>query len=122
MKNNSCDHPTEQILKFLFRRAGFEHDCEPLSPGRYQVELQLVPTVCWQCHQALAAVRGYRFADVFIALADIGDTRLLVPWSRNYASRHPASARFPTTTARPPAGSISRLNAPGAAPSLVRFS
>ena len=76
MRNNSSDDPTDgQILKFFFRRADFEHDCEPLSPGRYEVELQLVPIVCCKCHKALAAVRGYRFADVFIALADIGDTR-----------------------------------------------
>ena len=101
MKNNSCDHPTEQILKFLFRRAGFEHDCEPLSPGRYQVELQLVPTVCWQCHQALAAVRGYRIEDVFIALADIGDTRTvsaLVAELRQQASGiSPVSHRYSKT-------------------------
>jgi len=53
MKKNLSDDP---ILKFLFRRVDFEHDCEPLSPGCYEVELQLVPIVCWKCHQALAAV------------------------------------------------------------------
>jgi len=75
-KRSSSEDPTEeQILKFLFTRADFEHDCEPLGPGRYEVELQLVPIVCWKCHQALAAVRGYRFEDVFIALADLSDTR-----------------------------------------------
>ena len=34
-----------------------------------------MPIVCWKCSQALAAVCGYRFADVFIALADISDSR-----------------------------------------------
>lgn len=57
------------------RRADFEDEHEALSPGRYEVELQLVPIACWKCHRALVAVRGYRFVDVFVPLADISDTR-----------------------------------------------
>jgi len=104
MKNNSSDDPTdEQILKFLFRRADFEHDREPLDPGRYQVELQLVPIVCWKCHQALAAVRGYRIAGVFIALADIGDTRtvsaLVAELRQQAPGISPVSHRYSKTAA-----------------------
>ena len=123
MKKNSSEDPTdEQILKFLFTRADFEYDCEPLGPARYEVERQLVPIVCWKCYQALAAVRGYRCEDVFIALADLSDTRTVTAFVAELRTQAPGISRFPTATARPPAGSISRLNAPGAASSLASFS
>ena len=96
MKQNSSD---DQILKFLFRRADFEHDREPLGPGRCEVELQLVATVCWKCHQALVAVRGYRFADVFIALTDTSDTRTFAQHLDSHSVAPPSSSR--TVTKKP---------------------
>lgn len=85
MNKQLPDNPTQQeILDFLDARVEeeraklMERLDQPrlgLQPGRYQVELQLVSIVCWKCHKALAAVRGYRFEDVFVALADISDTQ-----------------------------------------------
>lgn len=94
-KKSSSDHLTdEQILESLVRRADFEDEHEALSPGRYEVELQLVPIACWKCHRALVAVRGYRFVDVFVPLADISDTRTVAAFVAELRSNHPIYSRL----------------------------
>jgi hypothetical protein len=78
-------HPTQQeILQSLQARVEKERakllqrlQCPRLTlePGPREVELQLAPIVCWKCRKPLAAVRGHCFEDVFVALADVSDTK-----------------------------------------------
>ena len=85
MQKELPDNPTQQeILDVLDARVEEERSKlvirlkRPrftLGPRPHEVQLQLVPIVCWKCRKPLAAVRGYRFEDVLVALADINDTR-----------------------------------------------
>jgi len=62
---------------------------QPLQPGRYTVELQLVTIRCWTCHKPAVAVRGIRFEDVLIALADISDTQAVAAFILNLRKQAP---------------------------------